>query len=187
MLREYSYPGLERIEAEVVAVDGKRIFAITIPPTRYLHETTKPLRTPSRQYTEHTVFMRRGSSVAIASDNDRAAIRRSKQKFFEERQDVPPVAFGALTGAVLLAPLGRQRAQELLPHLGLRGQLLGGTVLGMVGATAGAIFGKTTSEIKSIKRQWPELTVMQRVVGITLAGIFGSIYAAVLNRIRRRH
>jgi hypothetical protein len=186
MLREHSYPGLERIEAEVVAIDGKRIFVVTNPPTRYLHETTKPLKTPSRQYTEHTVFMRRGSSVTIASDSDRAAIRRSKQKFFEERHDVPPVAFGAATGALLLAPIGRQRAQERLPHLGVSGELLGGTILGVVGAIIGAMFGKTTTDIRSIKRQWPELTLAEKLMGITVAGIMGSVYAAIANRIRVR-
>ena len=153
MLADVAYPLLNTIYSEPIELDGKRLLVITIPPTEYVHETTRVLKTPARVYTEHTVFMRRDESNVVASASDRAAIRRAKQKFFDERDDVNPVWFGAALTSLLFANFGYQQAKKQ-SSFGLIGQLYAMLLSSVIGAFVGGIFGNGVKDLRSLKREW---------------------------------
>lgn len=77
-------PPLPDLEIETVRFAGKRILIITIPPTPYLHETTRALKTSHTIYQENTVFIRRKESIGSASTSERQAILAEKQLAFSQ-------------------------------------------------------------------------------------------------------
>jgi hypothetical protein len=160
MMTGVAYPPLNNLSSEVVEIDGKRLLVITIPPTEYVHETTRELKTPKRTYTEHTVFIRRDASNAVASADDRAALRRAKQKFFDEREDVPPTKFGAGVGAILLAPITREQAKR--QGYGLVGQFYASILGAALGAGLGGMMGSGYKDGRYILREWPDLSPKQK-------------------------
>lgn len=72
-------PSLPDLDVEIAMIEGKQILVITIPPTPYLHETTRTLKTPKAIYQESTVFIRRGDGIRPASTSERQAILAEKQ------------------------------------------------------------------------------------------------------------
>ncbi len=81
-----SRPRLPDLDIETVVLEEKRILVITIPPTPYLHETTRTLKTPKTTYQENTVFIRRGESIRPASTSERQAILAEKFERFGMRE-----------------------------------------------------------------------------------------------------
>lgn len=189
MLAQCCYPPLDTIYSDLMHVDGKRLLVITVPATPYLHETTKELNTPKRTYTEHTVFMRRDESIAIASARERSEMRRAKQRYFDERDNVPPRAFGAAVGAILLAPVSRQQAKKSLGY-GPVGQVIAGALGSLVGAFMGGMLGNIYKDIRDMKRWWPELTTGQKAatfsVFTSIAALISSIWSLVKKRLRQQ-
>ena len=87
-------PPLCDIQIERIPIDDKVITVITIPPTPYMHETTRQLRTSKgefdamgrlrfckddKSYSEHTVFLRRGDGIYPAQFSERQALAREKE------------------------------------------------------------------------------------------------------------
>jgi hypothetical protein len=184
LLAQDVYPPLNVIHSEVVEVDGKRLLVITIPPTEYVHETTKSLKTPKRTYTEHTVFMRRDESIVIASASDRAALRRAKQKFFDEREGAPPTKFGAALGAFLVGPASGQRAKQA--GFGLIGQLYMTVIGGMIGAFLGGMFGNNYKEYQYVAREWPDLSPMERTAVVSIMSAVVTLVLAIWHMLFRQ-
>lgn len=180
MLADVAYPPLNTIYSEPVELDGKRLLVITIPPTEYVHETTRELKTPKRTYTEHTVFMRRDESVAIASASDRAAIRRAKQKFFDERENVNPITYGAGLGALFIAPILAKQAENRY-NLGFVGQSYMAVIGGLIGAILGSVFGNALKNYRTMLREWPKYSNRQK----TAVSFFIIIYTGVISVIRK--
>jgi hypothetical protein len=77
---DIAQPPLADINCETVEQEGKRLLVIIIPPSPYLHETTKDLQTPKRSYPKHTVFIRRGEEIGPASQAERLAIAADKER-----------------------------------------------------------------------------------------------------------
>ncbi len=74
-------PPLHDIDLEICLLDSHRIAVISIPPTPYLHQITKDLKTKEgKSYTTGTVFIRRGASVVPASSSDRESISNEKKR-----------------------------------------------------------------------------------------------------------
>jgi hypothetical protein len=128
-------PRLEELLCEPVLVEGQRLFVVTIPPTQYVHETNRSLTTPTRQYTEHVVFIREGQSIKIANAGERDAIRTMKRRRYVETYSVSPRVFGALDGAIVGGTVAQIQMERQQAQPGER------LVAGLVGTFAGAVLG----------------------------------------------
>jgi hypothetical protein len=132
-------PRLEYLEADVVEIDGKRLFVLTIPPSPHLYETTGKLETKSQTYTEHVVFIRLGAMVGVASAKERAAILELKQLRFAEARNAPPIPFGTGVGALAGGAIGKAWADSVTDKklenlvLGVGGAVIGGLLGGLAG------------------------------------------------------
>ena len=186
ILAGVAYPSLNTIYSELIKVNNKRLLVITIPPTEYVHETTRILKTPKREYTEHTVFMRRDESIAVASASDRAAIRRAKQKFFDERENVPPTKFGAALGALLFAPISAQQAKKQLDY-GSIGQTYMGIIGGLIGAFLGGLFGNGYKDYRYLWSEWPDLNTKQKTAVTSFMAIFATLFIALWRKLFGQH
>jgi HEAT repeat protein len=81
-VNESCAPPVPKLDCEIVVLDGCRLFIILIPPSPHLHETTRWLQTPKKDYNPGTVFIRRGEGTFPASASERQAIREDKRKVF---------------------------------------------------------------------------------------------------------
>ncbi|PDW04086.1 hypothetical protein CJ255_05185 [Candidatus Viridilinea mediisalina] len=79
-------PPISDLSLERITIDNHMLIVITIPPSPYLHETTKKIETKKAPYNEGTVFIRRGESISNATQEERDAIRREKQRVFGENR-----------------------------------------------------------------------------------------------------
>jgi hypothetical protein len=158
------------------------LLVITIPPTEYIHETTKELKTPKRTFTEHTVFMRRDESIVIASASDRAVLRRAKQKFFDEREDVPPTKFGAGLGALLLAPITLEKPKKELGY-GPAGQLYAIILGGLIGALVGGMVGNGYKDYRHVAREWPVLSPEQRTIFVSVTAVIATLVMTIWRKL----
>lgn len=185
LLAGVAYPSLNSIYSEVFEVTGKRLLVITIPPTAYVHETTRILKTPKREYTEYTVFMRRDESIVVASASDRVTLRRSKQKFFDERENVPPTQFGATLGAFLLAPIAAQQSKKQLDY-GPVGQTYMGILGALIGAFLGGSFGNGYKDYRYFLSEWPDLNAKQKTAVTSAMSIIATLFIVIWKRLFRR-
>jgi HEAT repeat protein len=96
-------PRLPSISCDMITLEGNRILIITIPPTPYLHETIRPLRTPKAVYPENTVFIRRKGDIGLADTAERQAILAEKQAVFLQASppERPHIGQLRLTAAVI--------------------------------------------------------------------------------------
>ena len=86
-VRSACEPRIPEINCELVSLDGKNLFVISIPPTPYLHKLTRDLRCPGKKNTEftiyniHTVLMRRkdGEEIYVATDEEKEELRKEKK------------------------------------------------------------------------------------------------------------
>lgn len=164
MLKAVSNPFLDRLEADIVTIDGNRLLVITIPPTRYLLETTRRLKASKRDFDEYTVFFRQDEEAIPASASVRDAIRRAKEKYFNERNDVPPKEFGALVGAVIsILIIVAQLRRNDFP---LSSQIIGGVLALVIGAFMGWGLGYMYVSIRYIR---DELALFPRWAQIIFA------------------
>ncbi len=75
------HPHLHDLDLEICSLDSHRIVVISIPPTPYLHEITKDLKTKQgKTYTKGTVFIREGASVVPADSSSKQAISNEKKR-----------------------------------------------------------------------------------------------------------
>lgn len=87
------YPPLPQLNCEFVQLDGYKICVISIPPSPFVHETTKQLETtkgefdsngklrhvkPGKTYTIHTAFVRRGEDIFPATNVERRKLEEEK-------------------------------------------------------------------------------------------------------------
>ena len=68
-------PPLPDLQCESVLVDGKRLIVIIIPPSPFVHETTKGVA----GHVARTVFIRRGEGIAPASPMERERLEGEKE------------------------------------------------------------------------------------------------------------
>jgi HEAT repeat protein len=79
-------PPLPDLRCEESHLEDKRILIITIPPTPYLHETTRAIKTPRATYPESVVFIRRKEDIGLASALERESILAEKRATFAQTE-----------------------------------------------------------------------------------------------------
>jgi predicted HTH transcriptional regulator len=85
----YCQPRLPALYCETVQLEGKRLLVISIPPSPYLHRLFKQLKTPKKEFSPHTVLVRRGDGEEIyeASPEEQRAIEKEKKALDLARTD----------------------------------------------------------------------------------------------------
>jgi hypothetical protein len=80
-VNSYCQIPLPDIQCEKILLDGINLFVISIPPSPYLHRLSKQLKTPKKEYSPHTVLIRRrdGERTYEASPEEQTAIEQEKQ------------------------------------------------------------------------------------------------------------
>ena len=102
IVNEYLLQKLQYLETEVVRIDNKNIFIISIPPHPYIFELSKDLKTKGKNYTSGSVIIRRGQSVSSASVEEINNLRKLKELYFSEiatviEKDIPPNPYKGLS------------------------------------------------------------------------------------------
>lgn len=87
-------PPIPNMYCELIEVEGKGVYVISIPPTPYVHETNRQLNIqkgifdssgtlikvePDKTYTQYTAFIRKGEDISPASMNERRALESDKK------------------------------------------------------------------------------------------------------------
>ena len=160
-------PHLADIECNVVSAEQKNVVVITIYPSPHVHETTRKLQTPKRDFDEYTVFVRHGSGIRTASTKERIALAEIKKFRFEESRNVHPGRFGMGLGAAMGAMLIPPMAERI--HGKKEGYFAGLLAGPIVGGFLGGILGSTFQDVRSIKSMWPRLSTQYRVFGVALS------------------
>jgi hypothetical protein len=116
------HPPLPDIRCETVLLDGKNLFVVSIPPSPYLHELSRYLKTPKKGYSPYTVLIRRkdGEKVYEASEEE-------KQKLRKEKETIPVSCVDgskATTSIESLVQEVRSRCCDKVQHLHSKIQLL---------------------------------------------------------------
>jgi hypothetical protein len=177
-------PPLENILGEMVPVNDKRVFVITIPPSLHLYETTRRLDTCSEHtFTEHVVFIRSKGNVEIASSKDRVAISKMKELRFKETRKAPPVRFGAAIGAIACGWTAATLTKE---RTGNRDAAIGAGIGGaLVGGILGGSIGRIYTYLVELKSEWHRLSVPWRIASIVIPPSLGIIIGKIMSRKRR--
>jgi Putative DNA-binding domain len=76
----YCDPKLPDLHCHKIKVDGVNLFVISIPPSLYLHRISRQLKTPKKEYSPHTVLIRRrdGEETYEASPKEAEEIENEK-------------------------------------------------------------------------------------------------------------
>ncbi len=177
-------PAIEDIEINVKKIDGKRILFIVIPPTPYLHETTRRLTPQSGVFSERVVFVRHNENIMIASQKERDAIIQLKHFRFRESRNPPADIFGAVAGAVVggtmtYAVVKNRHSLDDLPQAevgaGIAGLLTGAFIGGSLGRTYIDYF-EIRSNINNIPRPLRlPLVIFSIGFGIVVSKVLGSL------------
>lgn len=90
----YCSPPLPDIQCDTWSLEGKQILVISIPPSPYLHRLSRTLKTPKKEFSPHTVLIRRGDGEKIyeASQEEQAAIAKEKSEI--SRSATPAFIYG---------------------------------------------------------------------------------------------
>ncbi len=80
-LGSYCNPPFQNLSIESILIDGEKICVVTIPPSDYLYELDKALKTKTQEFSEGSVLLRRldGERIYRATDEERARIRKEKE------------------------------------------------------------------------------------------------------------
>ncbi|NEU71709.1 transcriptional regulator [Hassallia byssoidea VB512170] len=86
---------------------------ISIPPSPYLHKLSKQLRTPKKEFSPHTVLIRRGDGEEIyeASREEQDKIQQEKQAFGLSLTNAKP--YENIRSSSVIKPGAFERTQEL--------------------------------------------------------------------------
>lgn len=77
----YCSPRIPDLRCEKIELYGMRLLAISIPSSPYLHKLSKQLKTPKKEFSPHTVLIRRGDGEEIyeASHEEQEEIEKEKK------------------------------------------------------------------------------------------------------------
>ncbi len=166
-VRPRSSPPLETVQVESFRLDDKQVFVVIIPFTQHLYETTWEIDTIKCSYTRYVVFIRAGEGIKVASSVERDAILKAKIRRLTETQNVPPVVFGAVLGAIVssivLAPVGDKIIGS--PFGNLVGACLGIPIGGYFGAGLGYIYKSAKGigqDLPIVRQKLSDLIIKRR-------------------------
>lgn len=152
-----SSPPLSDLQCDLLLLGGQRIFVISIPPSPYLHETTRRLITSRGQsYPEHSVFIRRGEGIHTASMPEIQAISAEKQRVFQ----------GITTPSEVTDTT--QEIERLSETFIDRSFVLTLVISGIVTSIWGA-FGEVTPN-----------GIIGAIIGLFVGAIFGAVFSLVV-------
>ena len=151
---------------------------ITIPPSPHLHETVDETETDKRVFSEHTVFIRRGEHVRVASTRERLTLMQIKQVRFSENKNAPPEKFGALVGAFIAGWMGFATGETITGAK--EGKIIGAVVGAGAGGFLGRTFGQIFTYYKEIKVEWPRLSNLWRAIVLSPL-IVGPVAGKLIN------
>jgi hypothetical protein len=96
-VNSYCQIQLPDIQCEKNLLDGINLFVISISPSPYSHRLSKQLKTPKKEYSTHTVLVRRGDGEQTyeASPEEQKAIEQEKRAvrltdYVENHRQVAP-------------------------------------------------------------------------------------------------
>lgn len=128
-------PPIDNLYCDLIAVEGKRLFVVTIPPTAQLYETSDRLETPTQTYSKHVVFIRHNETIDIASSKQRIAILELKRiRIMESRHT--PLKFAPHVGMYFGYALGSIAAEKHTNDI-----MADASWGGIIGAILGTLFG----------------------------------------------
>ena len=80
-VNSFCHPRIPDLRCHKIELDGKRLLVVSIPPSPYLHRLSKQLKTPKKEFSPHTILVRRGDGEEIyeASREEQEAIENEKQ------------------------------------------------------------------------------------------------------------
>lgn len=181
-------PKIEDLDCDELMVNGKRLLLVTIPPTPYLHETSKPIRpSPKSVFSERTAFIRREQSIGVASQKERETIAQIKRFRFGEKRNPPGVLFGVLLGSSVGSILGYNIIKnknklpdtaEMSVSAGLAGAIFGGVV--------GGVSGQTYKDFYEIRSRWHKIPSRLRLPLIVASFSVAAVLFRALNYIFSR-
>lgn len=172
-------PPLDAIRCNLVEIEGKKLFVITIPPTPYLHETTKRLQTSSKKiYSERTAFIRRDEGIRPASAKERETILTLKRIRLQEKRNVPPIQYGIVIGVLLggtimasVAPkiiIENENVNVNVPMAVIISLIVGSFTGGFLGGSMGYAY----RDFISIKPGWALASPKRRISAVTAIMIY---------------
>ena len=169
IVRPLSNPPMDSLSVIPFTCGATRLFAVVIPPTPHLYETSRPLETSGKAFSEHVVFIRRGDSVGVATQRERDAIRSLKAIRLSEMRNPSPTLFGGAAGATSgLILLGRITGRHT--H-SVEGAMAGGLVGAFLGAVFGALMGSSYEYLMQETRGWRQPQERRRRAITAASGI----------------
>lgn len=176
----WASPPLSNIRVQAITLNPEAVtlWVITVLATPYLYEAKQLLKTPKREFTEHTVLIRHDAEIKVASTDERAEIMKYKQVKFAERRNVDPVWYGTFVGIIIGGLTGMsfanyQQRRQLLPHHRLSPvwvNALGFLVGAVLNGWGGHSVGYFTREIIELRHtDWPFFTFRKRFFAIMLS------------------
>ncbi len=171
LVRPVSDPPIADLLTEEIMVVGKRLFIVTLFASPHLHETTRWLETPTKKYSPHIVFIRRGEEIAIASAKERRALEDIKDRRYRETLKIDPRPFGAVVGGMTGGLIAHSLTHTFPTDTQQRPALV--TAATMIGSMLGWGWGSTYRLIKDtaqwIRRQPPPQQMPLAVAAISLS------------------
>lgn len=111
-LRSYCNPPFQDLSIESVLIDGKTICVVTIPPSDYLYELKKTLKTKTREFSEGNILIRRNpDEIDKATDQERVRIRKEKEN---RHQQESPLYKNLTSYQEIESEIEEGRFQELI-------------------------------------------------------------------------
>jgi hypothetical protein len=162
-------PRLMDLKAEILSVDGKNVFVITIPFSPHVHETTKKLNVgKTATYSEFTVFHRQNESVKSASGAERDALKIIKEVKAKDRKyvraEIPCILFGLFV-ALAWGPrmiYAYPQSMEFFPFAGLL------VFLCFVLSGSGFLIARGVVEIVYTFRYWISSSIKDKILMVTI-------------------
>jgi len=86
----YCSPKLIKIECETISMNGVKVFVVATLPTPYLYRLSKQLKTPKKEYSPHTVLVRRydGEETYEASHEEQRTIEQEREALLKPDQSL---------------------------------------------------------------------------------------------------
>lgn len=153
-VNSYCQPRLPDLQCDIILLEGKRLLVISIPPSPYLHRLSKQLKTPKKEFSPHTVLMRRGDGEEIyeASSEEQKALEKEKQALSPAQVNAKRYENIRLSGVTEFEFFGREQEIERLKQLFQKQNRL--TVIAIVGM--GGV-GKTELAIQYARQHFQNL------------------------------
>jgi hypothetical protein len=165
-------PPLQDVFCENIEIDGTTLLVITIPPSPYVHETTRELEPQSGKFNEYTVFVRHNEDNRIASAKERENLLQLKSFHFNERKNPPAMLFGLLVGGIsggsLAYSIRKGNIEKFTAStVGIAGMVTGG----LIGLTIGSVY----KNIYEIRSDWDKTPPALRIplIGFSLIAGLG--------------